>query len=67
MAFKKRTTIWLGMLLFLVVVGIAVAYRYVVNGGMIARQKPTAIEKHAARFLLNLSVPRQAKELKSSS
>ena len=65
MAFKKRTAMWLVALLLLVSLVIAGAYRFVISGGMIARQKSTAFEKVAGRFILNLSVPRQAKELKS--
>ena len=57
MAFKKRMTIWLGALLILMALGIAVAYRYIASGGMIARQKPPAIEVVAARWLLDFSVP----------
>ena len=49
----------------LVTLGIAGVYNYVVSGGMIARQKPSSFEVVAARWVLNWSVPRQAKELKN--
>ena len=65
MTFKKRMTIWLGVLLILMALGIAGVYRYIASGGMIARQKPPAIEVIAARWLLNASVPQQTKELKN--
>ena len=65
MTVKKRMTIWLGALLILMALGIAGAYRYIASGGMIARQKPPAIEVVAARWPLDLSVPRQMKELKN--
>ena len=62
---KKRGAIWFAALFVLVSLGMAGVYRYIVSGGMIARQKPPAIEAAAARWILNLSVPRQAKELKN--
>ena len=60
---KRRMAIWLGALLILVSLGIVGAYTYVKSGGMIARQKPTSIEVAAARWIVDLSVPRWAKEL----
>ena len=51
-----------------VVLGVAAAgagYRYITTGGLIARQKPSAVETAAAQFLVNLSVPEKAKAVKN--
>ena len=38
-------------------------YHYIVTGGLIARQKPPALETFVAHALVNLSIPRAAREL----
>src|SRR6516165_8891776 len=39
----------------------AALYHYVVSGGLVARQKPSAFEAFAAQGLVNLSIPREFK------
>jgi len=52
--------------MILLVIGIAgLLYRYVIGGGMAARQKPSAFETRAARMLLEISVPAQARARKN--
>src|SRR4051812_32906521 len=57
--------------LLLVAVGVvllltlAASYRYIVMGGLIARQAPNRIEAAAARWVLDLSVPSSAKAAKN--
>ena len=43
----------------------AVAYRYIVTGGLVARQKPGLVETRVAGWVLGLSVPTSAKSLKN--
>ncbi|MEO8051868.1 MAG: cytochrome c, partial [Acidobacteriota bacterium] len=40
-------------------------YWYIVSGGLIARQKPPAVEKDVTRWMLDVSVPQSAKTLKN--
>jgi predicted CXXCH cytochrome family protein len=40
-------------------------YHYVVTGGLVARQKPSALETFVARGLVNMSIPDGAKALKN--
>jgi predicted CXXCH cytochrome family protein len=40
-------------------------YRYIVTGGLIARQKPWGVEASVTRLLLRVSVPQWAKTLKN--
>jgi len=59
---------WLRIIVSLAVVcGLAAGalYHYIVSGGLIARQKPSALETFVAHGLVNLSIPREAKELKN--
>ncbi len=61
MFFKKR---WVKISGILLVGFIAIAgglYLYIVNGGMIARQTPPALEKFIANHLVNISIPNAAK------
>jgi predicted CXXCH cytochrome family protein len=51
-----------------VVLGVLAAgagYTYITSGGLIARQKPGAVETAAAQFLVNLSVPEKTKAVKN--
>ncbi len=47
------------------ILGIAVLYRYVVSGGLIARQNPSKLEAFVAQGLVDLSVPSAAKASKN--
>jgi predicted CXXCH cytochrome family protein len=61
---KKRAvlTVLIGALsCFLLVAGML--YRYIVTGGMIARQNPPALEVFIAHRLVNLSIPTEAKSM----
>ncbi|GEM_PF-170661 len=49
--------------LFVAVIG--VLYHYIVSGGMIARQKPAAVETFIANWLVDLSIPNDVKGLKN--
>ena len=40
-------------------------YKYIRSGGLIARQTPSSVEAATAQWLLNLSVPASAKQLKN--
>jgi predicted CXXCH cytochrome family protein len=40
-------------------------YRYIVSGGLIARQKPVAVEALVTRWMLRLSLPKSAKTQKN--
>ncbi len=40
-------------------------YHYVISGGLIARQKPSALETFVAHNLVDLSIPKDAKTLKN--
>ena len=51
--------------LILVVVALGAGYRYIVSGGLIARQKPPAVEVKVANAMLKLSVPAAAKARKN--
>jgi predicted CXXCH cytochrome family protein len=57
---------WLWIFAVLAVIAIlssAALYHYIMTGGLIARQKPSALETLVAHGLVNLSIPRAAKEL----
>jgi len=47
------------------VLAVAFLYRYIVNGGLRARQTPAALETFVAQGLVNLSIPNEAKALKN--
>ena len=53
----------------IVVVLLAIAavglYSYIVSGGLIARQRPPAVEKSVTRWMLDVSVPDSAKTMKN--
>ena len=63
---RKRR--WIRVVIVLAVlfaVGCGGFYRYITAGGLIARQKPSALEIFVARKLVNLSIPRESKALKN--
>jgi mono/diheme cytochrome c family protein len=53
------------VLVILLILAGAIGYRYVVSGGLRARQSPSAIEKFVARELIQLSIPAEFKTLKN--
>ena len=46
-------------------VAVGAAYRYIVSGGMSARQTPSAVETYVAHWLVDLSIPNEVKGLKN--
>ncbi len=54
----------LALVVLAVFVG-AMAYHFIVNGGLIARQKPSHFESYFAQRLIDLSIPKEAKKLKN--
>ena len=63
MQYFKRRWVRYGLVgLLLAGVTLALAYRYLINGGMIARQEPSSVESYVARRLLNISIPDDAKK-----
>ena len=64
-SFRKRVLRIAAVLLILLGVAFAAAYRYVVTGGLRARQTPSAIETSVAHWLVNASIPKEAKAQKN--
>ena len=62
---SRRKRVILGTITVAVVLVLGVVYRYIVSGGLIARQQPSALETNIAGWLLRLSVPESAKAQKS--
>jgi len=46
-------------------IALAVFYRYIVSGGLRARRTPSAVETFVAQSLVQLSIPRETKNLQS--
>jgi predicted CXXCH cytochrome family protein len=65
MSFRKRVTLVAAMALALLAIAMGAFYRYIVSGGLIARQKPLAVEASLTRWVLHLSVPDLANKLKN--
>src|SRR5260370_34927246 len=64
-SFKKRVALILVIIAALCALGIGIFYRYIVSGGMKARQTPSALETFVAQGLVELSIPKEAKALKN--
>src|SRR5947209_8588209 len=62
MSLSRRATLTVAVI---AVLAIGAIYRYIVSGGLIARQKPPALEVAVARWVLHASVPGQTKNLKN--
>ena len=65
-AFGRR--FWLWLLVALAATGClggGIFYHFIVTGGLIARQKPSELETYLAQSVLNLSIPTQARILRS--
>jgi predicted CXXCH cytochrome family protein len=60
---RGRLVTWLVLAVGLLV--IAGLYRYIVSGGLTARQKPTTLESTVAQALVDFSIPRDAKAQKN--
>jgi hypothetical protein len=60
MTFRKRATLTATVVVVLFVLATGALYWYIVTGGLIARQKPPAIEKNVTRLMLDVSVPESA-------
>lgn len=64
--FYKKPLFLIGLtLLVLCVLAGGGFYRYIVSGGMTARQKPSAVENFVAQGLVNLGIPDKVKVLKN--
>src|SRR5260370_24994203 len=59
-SFKKRVALILVIIAALCALGIGIFYRYIVSGGMKARQTPSALETFVAQGLVELSIPKEA-------
>src|SRR6202051_3678995 len=62
MPFRKRVTLAAAIVVVLFVLALGGAYRYITTGGLIARQKPPAVEASVTRWALRISVPESAKK-----
>ena len=65
MPFRKRVTLAVAIVVVLFVLALGAAYRYITTGGLIARQKPPAVEASVTRWALRTSVPESAKKLQN--
>src|ERR1700694_1483855 len=65
MAFRKKLTLALAVVFVLFIFALGAAYRYITTGGLIARQKPPAVEASVTRWALRTSVPESAKKLQN--
>src|ERR1700720_3778392 len=65
MPFGKRGTLAMAVVVLLLVLAMGAAYRYITTGGLIARQKPPAVEVSVSRWALRASVPESAKKLQN--
>ena len=63
--FFKKHKLWLIPILTIFIAIPCALYAYIISGGLIARQVPPAAEIFLAHHILNLSVPAQARLLKS--
>jgi predicted CXXCH cytochrome family protein len=65
MPFRKRVTLAVAIVAVLFALALGAAYRYITTGGLIARQKPPAVEASVTRWALRTSVPESAKKLQN--
>src|SRR6202162_5904552 len=65
MPFRKRVTLAVAIVVVLFVFALGAAYRYITTGGLIARQKPPAVEASVTMWALRTSVPESAKKLQN--
>jgi len=64
-SFKKSVTVTGIVVVVLIVLAGGALYKYIVSGGLIARQKPPAVETTVTRWMLEVSVPESAKAQKN--
>src|SRR5260221_4138778 len=64
-AFKRWVLRIVAVMILGLVLAVALLYRYIVNGGLRARQTPAALETFVAQGLVNLSIPGEAKAVKN--
>jgi predicted CXXCH cytochrome family protein len=65
---KSGHRVWLWVMFVVMVIiclGVGFLYRYITTGGLVARQKPSALESFVAHRLLNLSIPNAAKSMEN--
>src|ERR1700686_1776978 len=65
MSFGKRVARITAIVVVLCAVAMSALYRYIVSGGLIARQKPSRSETSIARWMVRVSVPQAWKTLKN--
>jgi predicted CXXCH cytochrome family protein len=65
MSFRKRLTLAAVLAVVVFALAMGALYGYIVSGGLIARQKPPALETSVARRMIRMSVPQSAKILKN--
>jgi predicted CXXCH cytochrome family protein len=64
-SFKKGVTLTAAIVVVLIALAMGALYGYIVSGGLIARQRPPAVEGIVTRWMLRVSVPESAKILKN--
>ncbi len=62
-SFRRRVFRGAIVLVILCALALALVYHYIVSGGMRARQRPSTLESFVAQKLVNLSIPREARNL----
>jgi len=65
MPFRKKMILTVAIVFVLFALGLGAAYRYMTTGGLIARQRPPAVEVSLTRWALRASVPESAKKLQN--
>jgi len=64
-SFKKGVTLTAAIVVVLLALAMGALYGYIVSGGLIARQRPPAVEGSVTRWMLRVSVPDSAKILRN--
>src|SRR5260221_3615668 len=62
---RKRWRLFAWAILVICLLVIGLLYRYIVSGGLTARQKASAIESYTARKLVEFSIPSEARARKN--
>ena len=65
MSFGKRAALTITIVFLLFALAMGALYQYITSGGLIARQKPAALETKVARRMVRMSVPAAAKALRN--
>ena len=65
MSFGKRAALTITIVFLLFALAMGALYKYITSGGLIARQKPPALETNVARRMVRMSVPAAAKTLRN--